>query len=86
MTLRAALDKLAAEIAKKAAEDATSLQESVDALKALVPYYALLQKLKGKDSDKDDDADNFDAFSADIAATEQKESANGRTAKIRSRQ
>lgn len=82
-TLRQDLDKLAAEIAKKAAEKATSLQESVDALKALVPYYALLQKLKGKD-DSNDDGATFESFSADIAGAPE-EKPSGRT-QVRSRQ
>jgi len=85
MSLRNNLDKLAENIAKKAAEKDTSLQESVDALKALTPYYALTAKLAAKGTgDDEDDGATFDAFSAEIAGA-QEEPRNGRT-KLRSRQ
>lgn len=80
-TLREELDKLAADIAKKASLSDTSLQESIDALKVLTPYYALTQKLKTGDEDEPDGA-TFDTFSADISGTEERP--NGRT-QIRSR-
>jgi hypothetical protein len=85
MNLRADLDKLAGQIAKKAAQDVTTLQESVDALKALTPYYALTQKLalKGSDSDEANGA-TFEDFSAQIAEP-QEERVNGHGAKVRSR-
>jgi hypothetical protein len=84
MTLRAELDKLAAAIAKDAAQDATPLQEKMDAIKALTPYYALTQKLKGKADDSEDDGATFDAFSTEIANA-QEVPKNGRKA-VRNRQ
>lgn len=84
MTLRDDLDKLATAVAKKAALSATTLQESVDALKALTPYYALTEKLRAKGDDGDEpDGDTFEAFSAAVAGTEER--ANGHGAKVRSR-
>lgn len=85
MNLRDELDKLAEQIAKKASLSDTSLQESIDALKVLTPYYALTQKLKTGDEDPSDGA-TFDTFSAEITGTEERQ--NGRTtgsAQIRSR-
>jgi hypothetical protein len=84
MTLRSELDKLATEIAKNASLDATSLTEKVDAIKALTPYYALTQKLKGKSEDDDEDGNTFEAFSDEIANAQ--EPRNGRTKAVRSRQ
>lgn len=77
--LRAELDTLAAKIAKNAALSDTSLQESVDALKALTSYYAATQKVdaKGGGDEPDEDAPTFSNFSAQIA--EPKEGLNGRT-------
>jgi len=42
--LRTDLDKLAAEIARKAAEKDTPLETATDALKALTGYFAAVQK------------------------------------------
>jgi hypothetical protein len=84
MTLRTELDKLASSIAKNAALDATSLQEKVDAIKALTPYYALTQKLAAKGADDEDDGATFEAFSSEITGV-QEEPKNGRKT-VRSRQ
>lgn len=85
MTLRSDLDKLSAAIAKKAAERDTVLQEMVDALKALTPYYALTAKLDAKGQGEDEgDGDTFEAMSAAIENA-QEERPNGRKA-VRSRQ
>lgn len=67
--LRADLDKLAANVAQKATLSATSLQESVDALKALTSYYAATQKVDAKNGgdDSDEDAPTFDNFATQIA-------------------
>lgn len=82
--LRTDLDKLAGQIAKKAAQDATSLQESVDALKALTPYYALTQKLAAKSGDDETDGATFEAFSAQLVEP-QEDRPNGRSPQVRSR-
>lgn len=81
--LRAELDKLAAKIAANAALSNTSLQESIDALKVLTPYYAMTQKLAPKGDADDADGATFENFSAAIAV-EQEERINGKTT-VRSR-
>lgn len=80
MTLRTDLDSLAAKIAKNAALSATSLQESVDALKALTSYYATVQKVdaKGQQDDEPGGA-TFEAFSRSLE-DHQEEHPNGRAA------
>ncbi len=85
MTLRSNLEKLSEYIAKKAADKDTSLQEMVDALKALTPYYALTAKLDAKGSGDDEgDGATFEAFSTGIEQASE-ERPNGRKT-IRSRQ
>lgn len=65
MKLEKILDKLAGDLEKKASATDTSLQESTDAFKALVQYFAILQKHKKSDEDEDDGA-NFASFTAGI--------------------
>lgn len=62
------MDQLAAEIAKAAREDKTSLDIKIDAFKALTPYYAHQMKNKGKEDDTDDDLPNFGNFQSRIHA------------------
>lgn len=45
------IEKLVAEVAKKAVSSETSLSDKLDALKLLTPYYAVLKKAKGKSDD-----------------------------------
>lgn len=79
------LDKLAKQVAAKAASADTPLQESVDALKALTPYYALLLKRKPDVPQDDGDAPSFRNFQASLDAdTTTEESPNG-GAQVRSR-
>lgn len=49
--LRKSLDKLADSVAKEAARDGTDLQEKIDALKALTPYYVATQKHGSSEDD-----------------------------------
>ncbi len=63
------MDKLAAEIAKEAGGDAKAFNDRIDAFKALMPYYALQMKNRGKDVDEDD-LPTFDSFTRQIHATE----------------
>lgn len=62
------MDKLAAGIAKGANADEKAFGDRIDAFKALMPYYALLMKNKGKDDDDDEDLPNFDNFNTKIHA------------------
>jgi hypothetical protein len=45
------IEKLVAEVAKKAVSSDTTLEQKMDALKLLQPYYAVLKKAKGKPDD-----------------------------------
>lgn len=82
MTLKTDLDTLAASIALKAALSDTSLQESVDALKALTQYYAVLQK--GKKADDEDEDGTFADFAASIGEAANEGSGHGKA--VRGRQ
>ena len=62
------MDQLAAEIAVAAGSAEVHLGDKIDAFKALMPYYALLLKTKGKDAPDDDDLPNFDNFQSKIHA------------------
>lgn len=89
--LKADLDKLAASIAKHAValldpsstktkpENPISLQESVDAFKALVQYHALNEKGKKKGMPDDGEEESFIDFTA---ASQEPEHPNGRKTKI----
>ena len=57
MTLKKTLDDWADKLAKKAAENATSLQESIDAFKAVATYFATTQK-RAKKPDEEDEPDS----------------------------
>jgi hypothetical protein len=59
------MDILAAQLAKDANMAEKAFGDRLDAFKALMPYYALLLKNKGKD-DPGDDLPNFDNFTKDI--------------------
>lgn len=49
------IEKLVAEVAKAAVSDNITLNEKLDVLKLLQPYYAILKKAKGKADDESDD-------------------------------
>jgi hypothetical protein len=59
------MDILAAQLAKDANAAEKAFGDRLDAFKALMPYYALLLKNKGKDTDEDDLPD-FNKFTRDI--------------------
>lgn len=63
------MDKLAAQLAKDANMAEKAFGDRLDAFKALLPYYAVLLKNKGKD-EPDDDLPNFDNFTSQIHASE----------------
>lgn len=62
------MDQLAAEIAVSAGASDVALGDKIDAFKALMPYYALQIKNKGKDADANEDLPNFDNFTNKIHA------------------
>ena len=61
MSLKQTLDQWAEELATKAKEKSTSLQESTDAFKAVAAYHAALNK--GRKKTEDDDEDSSKGFS-----------------------
>lgn len=62
------MDALAAQLAKDANMAEKNFGDRLDAFKALMPYYTLLFKNKGKDDDGDGDLPNFDNFNTRIHA------------------
>lgn len=62
------MDQLAAEIAVSAGAQGVALGDKIDAFKALMPYYALQLKNKGKTVDLNEDLPNFDNFTNKIHA------------------
>jgi len=64
------MDKLAAQLAKDANMVEKAFGDRLDAFKALMPYYALLLKNKGKDDTDEGDLPNFENFTASIHNTE----------------
>ena len=62
------MDKLAAQLAKDANMAEKNFGDRLDAFKALMPYYTLLFKNKGKDDS--DDLPDFNTFASQIHATE----------------
>lgn len=61
MNLKKIMDTWAESLSNKALEDATSLQESTDAFKAVTAYYAAQQK--GRKKSTEDDPDDSGGFS-----------------------
>lgn len=68
------MDKLAAALAKDANLAEKNFGDRLDAFKALMPYYALLLKNKGKNDP--DDENNFGAFADQILTAENQDGAN----------
>jgi hypothetical protein len=62
------MDRLAAQLANDANMAEKNFGDRLDAFKALMPYYALLMKNKGKNTTDDDDLPNFDNFTNKIHA------------------
>lgn len=76
MSLQKTLDAWAEKLSKKAADDKTPLQESIDAFKAVTAYFAAKQKTAKKTPDADDADGGFSFTASD-------EVIHGRTPKIR---
>lgn len=77
--LRSALDKLAADLCKKATQEATAIEESTAIFKAAATYYAIRERIDAKKGGGDEDGDSFDAFESAINGAN-KEIPNGRPA------
>ena len=59
MTLFQTLDKLAKTISEKASEKGTTLEQSIDAFKALTAYYAVQQKRLKNRPEPEADSEGF---------------------------
>ena len=62
------MDELAAEIAIAAGSAEVALGDKIDAFKALMPYYALQVKNRGRETIEINDLPNFDNFQNKIHA------------------
>jgi|HubBroStandDraft_4_1064222.scaffolds.fasta_scaffold00027_2 hypothetical protein len=80
MTTLADIEKLVQTTAQKALEDATPLQERIDALRAIGPYYTALKKAAGQESPDSGGDPTMDDMRSQI-----EESGNGRAVQTRSR-
>lgn len=83
-TFEASMAKLAASIATKASDNATSLSESIDAMKALTPYLALQLKENGRKTTETGEETSFADFQAQINGTTE-EVTNGKAVRSRTR-
>ena len=73
------IEKLVQTTAKKALEESTPLQERIDALRAIGPYYTALKKAAGQTEEPSDEP-TMDEMRSQI-----EESGNGRAVQTRSR-
>ena len=80
MTTLSDIEKLVQKTAQEALKDTTPLQERVDALKVIAPYYGALKKLEPKGDDADGDEPTMDEMRSQI-----EESGNARAVQTRSR-
>ena len=79
MTTLSDIEKLARNTAQKALETDTPLQERIDALKALTPYYTALKKAAGNEEPSSDEPTMEDM------RTQIQETGNGRNVQARTR-
>ena len=80
-SLKQTLDNLAKVLSDKVAKDDTSLQESIDAFRALTAYYAAQGKRVRKQDDDEPDSDGFTFAGSDEVVN----GSNSRDQKIRTR-
>lgn len=73
------IEKLVAQVAAKAVSGEASLDQQVDALKLLTPYYAILKKAKGKSDDEPaDDQPTMGDMQRRLRVIEQEPADDGR--------
>jgi hypothetical protein len=65
------IEKLVALVAKEALSANKTLQEKMDALKLLTPYYAVLKKAKGKHDDDSSDGPSMGDMRNSLRVVEQ---------------
>lgn len=80
------IEKLVAEVAKKAASAETTIETKMDALKLLQPYYAVLKKAKGKlDDDPSEGGQTMGAMRERLRVIEEPADGGVETSSRRSR-
>jgi hypothetical protein len=75
-TAIAEIERLVMTVAHEAVQDATPLEEKVNALKACTPYYAAL--IKSKNRQPDDSEESFENFASAVRGDEHGEVRGGR--------
>jgi hypothetical protein len=80
MTTLSDIEKLVQTTAKNALEKDTPLQERIDALKVIAPYYTALKKAAGQEPAEGGDEPTMDDMRSQI-----EESGNGRNVQARTR-
>ena len=65
MSTLAKIETLAADLAAKAAQDTTSIENKIEAVKVLASYYAALKKVQGR-SDDDPGTETMSDFKAQL--------------------
>ena len=83
MSPKSEIEKLALKVAQAANADGVLLENRIEALKVLNPYYAILAKNKGKLDDEPSEGPSFADFQGDLKTVESEP--NGRTPPVRGR-
>lgn len=76
MTLKSEIEKAISAVCQRLINDKPSIQECLDALKSLAPFYVALNKGK-KLSEDEPDGDTFAGFANGIANAKSKEETDG---------
>ena len=77
MNIKTEIEKAIVVVCKRIATETTTLQESLDVLKSLAPYYTALNKGKKASEDDSPDTANFGNFAHDIAGATGEEQPDG---------
>jgi hypothetical protein len=79
------IEKLVHQVAEMAISDAIPLNEKLDALKLLTPYYAVLKKAKARPDDESDDEPTMGDMRERLRVVEEPADGGVETASRRSR-
>ena len=66
MSTLAKIETLAADLAAKAAQDTTSIENKIEAVKVLASYYAALKKAQGRSNDDPGDETTMSGLQAQL--------------------
>jgi len=85
MTLKTEIEKAVSAVCKRLIQDKPSIQECLDALKSLAPFYTALSKGK-KPNDEENEGNTFEDFANGIKnARSKEETDDGNAAEISGR-